>query len=71
MTPHQLHQRLLELRLTTQPYATFTSQDAKAAIEGYEGVIAGKWQGKTVNLEQAFALAYGVEMQEKQKRRRA
>jgi hypothetical protein len=71
MTPHLLHQRLTELRLTSCQYANFTSSHARVAIKGYEGVIAGRHQGRPVTLEGAYAIVYGEELHEKQKRRRA
>ena len=71
MTPNDLYTRLVSLRLTTQPYATFTSQDARAAIQGYEGVIAGRHDGKPVTLEGAFEVVYGEPMHERRKRKRA
>ncbi len=70
MTPNQLHQRLTELRLTSCPWPTFTSQDAKRAIEGYEGVIAGRHQGRPVTLEGAYEVVYGEPMHPKSRVRR-
>ncbi len=71
MSPNDLHQRLTELRLTSCPWVDFTSSTARVAIKGYEGVIAGRHNGRPVTLEGAFAIVYGVEMHEKQKRKRA
>jgi hypothetical protein len=71
VTPNQLHQRLLELRLTQCPWVDFTSSTARVAIEGYEGVIAGRHQGRPVTLEGAYLIVYGEEMWPKVRRKRA
>ncbi len=68
MTASELHQRLTDLRLTSCPWADFTSSTARHAIEGYEYVIAGRHQGKPIDLEHAYAVVYGEAMRPKRKR---
>jgi hypothetical protein len=70
MTPYELHTRLTQLRLTSCQYANFTSSHARVAIKGYEGVIAGRHQGRPVTLEGAFEVVYGEPMHPKAKVRR-
>jgi len=71
MTANDLYTRLVQLSLTRVEWSAFTSDDARAAIQGYEGVIAGRVEGKPVTLEGAFEVVYGTPLHEKQKRRRA
>ncbi len=70
MSPNDLHTRLVALKLTSCPWVDFTSSTARVAIKGYEGVIAGKYQGRPVTLEGAFEVVYGCPLHEKAKGRK-
>ncbi len=70
MTPYELHTRLTQLRLTSCPWVDFTSSTARVAIKGYEGVIAGRHNGRPVTLEGAYEVVYGEPMHPKSRVRR-